>query len=116
MTEDRIYLIYIKECIDNVLELSVQGREALSLSKHGNAAILYYLQTMAESTQRLSNEIKVARPEIEWGKISGFRNRLVHSYLAVNMEIVWDVITNYLPPLKQAVEAMLQTLDDSTSE
>jgi uncharacterized protein with HEPN domain len=41
---------------------------------------------------------------------SGFRNRLAHGYLNVNVNIVWNVIENDLPPLKQAAEAMLQSL------
>jgi len=44
------------------------------------------LQTMAESTQRLSDAAKEAHPEVDWYKISGFRNVLVHGYLGVDLE------------------------------
>jgi uncharacterized protein with HEPN domain len=71
---------------------------------------------MAESTQRLSDTIKATHPEIDWIAINGFRNRLAHGYLNVNVNIVWNVIENDLPPLKQAAEAMLQTLDNATEE
>ncbi|MCC7446855.1 MAG: DUF86 domain-containing protein [Anaerolineae bacterium] len=115
MTDDKVHLIYIRECIVNIEDLTAQGRDAFMVAKHDQAAALYYLQTLAESTQRLSEPIKAAYPEIDWTAISGFRNRLAHGYLSVNMAIVWNVIENYLPPLKQAVDAMLQDLDNSTA-
>jgi len=69
---DRVYLTYILECIANIEELTMPGRTAFEASKHSRAAILYYLQTMAESTQRLSEELKAAHSEVDWIGISGF--------------------------------------------
>jgi uncharacterized protein with HEPN domain len=115
VSRDRVYLIYIGECIANVEELTAPGREAFMATRHEQAAVLYYLQTMAEATQQLSDELKTGHPEIDWEAIGGFRNRLVHGYLDVNMAIVWNVIENYLQPLKQAVETMLAGLDASES-
>ncbi|GBF52998.1 nucleotidyltransferase [Microcystis sp. 0824] len=44
-------------------------------------AIIRRLQTLAESTQRLSEELKANIPDVDWRNISGFRNILVHDYL-----------------------------------
>jgi uncharacterized protein with HEPN domain len=96
--------------------LTAGGREAFAAATYDRAAALYYLQTMAESTQRLSDAVKATRPEIDWTAISGFRNRLALGYLEVNLDIVWNVIENNLPALKQAVEAMLQSVDDANGE
>ena len=52
-------------------------------------------------------------PEIDWTAISGFRNRLVHGYLEVNRDIVWNVMVNDLPELKHAAVSMLQALDSA---
>jgi len=114
MKQDRLYVVHILEMIANIEELTVSGREAFMASKHDRAAVLHYLQTMAESTQRLSDAIKAAHPEVDWKAISGFRNRLVHGYLDINMDIVWRVITDHLPGLKCAVEAMQAELDRKT--
>lgn len=119
MKQDRVYVAHILEMIANIGELTGEGREAFMAAKHDRAAVLHYLQTMAESTQRLSDEIKAAYPEVDWKAISGFRNRLVHGYLNVNMAVVWSVIEDYLPGLQRAAEAMLENLserDDETSE
>ena len=116
MKQDRVYVVHILDMISNVEDLTVQGREAFMAAKHDRAAVLHYLQTMAKSTQRLSDEIKATHPEIDWDAISGFRNRLVHGYLDINMDVVWSVIADYLPDLKYAAEAMLEDLDRQNSD
>ena len=63
---------------------------------------------MAESTQRLSDQAKRSRPKIEWYRIAGFRNVLVHDYLGVDAERVWNIIQQELPALKKAVTDMLK--------
>lgn len=78
MKEDRAYLIYINESIANIRDLTALGRDTFMSAKHDQAAALYYLQTMAESTQRLSDTLKANHPEVNWAVIAGFRNRLVH--------------------------------------
>lgn len=75
-------------------------------------AVLRRLQTMAESTQRLSDELKQA-PQIDWRALSGFRNILVHDYLnGIDNERVWIAIERYLPDLKVAVESFESSTDE----
>ena len=71
-------------------------------------AVLRNLQVLAESTQRLSDEFKSQHPEIEWYKISGLRNILVHDYLGIDSETVWAAVTNDLPELKRIVQVALE--------
>ncbi|NDJ76831.1 MAG: DUF86 domain-containing protein [Chloroflexi bacterium] len=111
MKQDRVYVVHILEMIANIEELTAAGREAFWTAKHDQAAVERYLQTMAESTQRLSDGLKAAHPAIDWKAISGFRNRLVHGYLDVNLNIIWSVVVNYLPDLKRTAETMLEDLD-----
>jgi uncharacterized protein with HEPN domain len=109
MKDDMLYLIHISECIDRIERyVGEGGREGFMDSTLTQDAVLRNLQTMAESTQRLSDASQSAHPEIEWRKISGFRNVLVHDYLSVDLERVWLVIDKELPELKQAVTAMLE--------
>lgn len=71
-------------------------------------AVLRNLQTLAESTQHLNEDLKANHPEIDWRGISGFRNILVHQYLSVNPLRVWNVIEQHLPPLSETVAKMLE--------
>lgn len=72
-------------------------------------AALRNLQTLAESTQRLPEALKQARPHIPWADIAGFRNILVHNYLGVIDPVtVRGVIDNDIEPLAAAVRDMLE--------
>jgi uncharacterized protein with HEPN domain len=59
---------------------------------------------MCESIKKLPDEWKASEPSIPWERIVGFRNRLAHEYLSLNLEVVWDVVENYLPDLESAIE------------
>lgn len=113
MKLDEPYLIYVRDAIGHIEQLTPSSEEDLAKGAftHDLAAILYYLHTLSEATQRLSEEAKSGYPEIDWPGIAGFRNRLVHGYLNVNTAIVWNVVKNYLPPLKVVISKMLQELD-----
>ncbi|MEO7142306.1 MAG: DUF86 domain-containing protein [Bryobacteraceae bacterium] len=103
MKDDRKYLAYILECIDRIEVDSSGGREDYDTSHMVQDAILRNLQTMAESTKRLSAEFKARYPEIDWRGIGGFRNFLVHDYLGVDPNAVWRVAREDLPKLKRVV-------------
>ena len=69
-------------------------------------AVLRDLQVLAESTSRLSDRIKATEPEVPWPEITSFRNRLTRGYLAINLDIVWEVVRQDLPELDVAVLRM----------
>jgi uncharacterized protein with HEPN domain len=113
MKDDRLYLIHVSECIERVETYVAQGggKAGFLDSTLIQDAVVRNLQTLAESTQRLSSDLKERHPEIDWYKISGFRNVLVHDYLGIDIERVWIVIESDLPQLKSAIEAMRRELD-----
>ena len=70
-------------------------------------AIIRNLQMLSESTMRISDDMQAHHPDVEWFKIRGFRTMLVHDYLVVDLERVWNILENDLPKLKSAVEKMI---------
>lgn len=107
MKDDNLYLIHIDECIRRIERYTAVGREAFLTSTLIQDAVLRNLQTLGESARRISDELKLARPEAAWNGVSGFRNVLVHDYLELNMERVWEVIVKDLPAFKQVIVAVL---------
>jgi uncharacterized protein with HEPN domain len=89
MKDDTIYLRHILECIRRIEVNVVGGREQFMASHTLQDAVLRNLQTMTESTQRLSNTVKAAHPDVEWRRIIAFRNVLVHDYLGIDLERIW---------------------------
>ena len=108
MKDDRLYLIHIKECIERIESyIGNSGKSGFLKSTFMQDAIIRNLQVLAESTQHLSDESKDNREDIDWYKISGFRNILVHDYLGLDLDAVWNIAVNELPVLKKAVDEML---------
>lgn len=104
---DQIYILHILECIERIRNYSGMKREKLVNDQLIQDAVLRVMQTMAESSQRLSPDAKQSHPEINWQGISGFRNILVHDYLGgIDIELVWQVIETELPPLEAALRAL----------
>ena len=69
-------------------------------------AVVRNLQTIAESTKRLSVGLKGTEPEGPWRAIAGFRNVLVHDCFEIDLEAVWGVVEQDLPTLVGAVDRM----------
>jgi uncharacterized protein with HEPN domain len=105
--DDRPYLIQILERLDRIEKYTQGGREAFLASTLIQDAVLYNLQTLAESTNRLSATLRDAHPEVNWRGIAGFRNILVHGYLGVDVEQVWLIVERELAALRRHIEAMV---------
>ena len=106
MKDDELYLIHIEECISRIQSYTTGGEEAFTADTRTQDAVLRNLQTLCESTQRLSDVLKHKYPSVDWPGIAGFRNVLVHDYLGVNLKRVWEIVVNDLPKLKDGVRRM----------
>jgi uncharacterized protein with HEPN domain len=108
MKDETIYLRHILECIRRIEANVAGGREPFMASHTLQDAVLRNLQTMTESTQRLSDTLKAAHPNVEWRRIIAFRNVLVHDYLGIDLERVWEIIQRDVPTFKHVIAAMLE--------
>ena len=79
MRDNRLYLIHIKECIARIEQYVADGRDGFMDSTLIQDGVIRNLQTLAESTQRISDTIRLAHPEVDWRGIVGLRNILVHN-------------------------------------
>ena len=107
MKDDRIYLRHVLECLDAIVGYTSEGRSRFLADRKTQKATLRELQELAESTQRLSSELKGRHPDTPWTAIAGFRNVLVHDYLGISLSRVWEITQRDLPALRAAVVLML---------
>ncbi|HEY9905994.1 MAG TPA: HepT-like ribonuclease domain-containing protein [Thermosynechococcaceae cyanobacterium] len=104
---DRVYLEHILECTTLIRDYTRNSKTEFMTSSLVRDAVLRRLQTMAESTQCLSDDLKAQTPEVDWQALAGFRSVLVHDYLGgIDLERVWDAIEHYLPGLETTVREM----------
>ena len=100
---DQTYILHILESIERIDQYVNGDRNRFFNDTMLQDAVLRVLQVMAESSQRLSAEIKSSKEHIDWRGIAGFRNILVHDYLGgIDLELIWQVIEQELPALKKA--------------
>ena len=108
---DQLYLTHIDEAAKNIEDaVGNQGRSALDDALVRDAT-MYRLQTLTESSQRLSEAFKDEHADIPWRQLAGFRNQLAHGYLEVDLDIVWSIIEHDLPLLVENVRTALALHD-----
>ena len=110
---DGFYLAYILERINRIESYFAGGREAFLGSILVQDAVLRNLHILCESALRLSDSAKAACPNTNWQRLYGFRIRLVHRFLDINLDTVWGIITDHLPVLKSEILTLMP--EDRTS-
>jgi uncharacterized protein with HEPN domain len=94
----------ILESIDRV----PQYIEGLSFDAFANDqksidAVVRNLEIIGEAANRLPDEFKEKHPEVQWHKVVGLRNRIIHDYFGIDLKIIWQIIQTDLPPLRQTL-------------
>ncbi len=111
MKDDTIYLKLILECIQKIEEDIACGHKIFMSTHLYQDAVLRNLHILSESSQRISENLKENSPNIEWKSISAFRNVLVHDYLGIDMDRIWQVITDDIPVFKESISKILTQTD-----
>jgi uncharacterized protein with HEPN domain len=70
-------------------------------------AVVRNLEIIGEAVKHLPEEVRSRHPAIDWKKMAGLRDILIHAYFSIDLEIIWDIVTTKIPPLEQQVKAML---------
>lgn len=70
-------------------------------------AVIRNFEVIGEAANRLSELFKEKNNSIDWFKIRGFRNKLVHDYIEIDYEIVWEIKIKFLPPLLHDLKEVL---------
>jgi uncharacterized protein with HEPN domain len=71
-------------------------------------AVIRNLEIMGEAAKSLSPGLRGKYPDVPWKGMAGVRDRLIHHYFGVNLDIVWNIVEAELPALETQVEAILQ--------
>ena len=75
-------------------------------------AVVRNLEIIGEAAARLPEEFTHRHPEIEWIKIIGLRNRIVHEYFGVDLQIIWQILKNDLPVFKKSLKDIRSKMKD----
>lgn len=88
----------------------------LQANKMAQSAVIRELQVIGEAARRVSDAVRAEHAEIEWPLIIGLRNRLVHEYFAIRLDVVWDIVQEDIPSLMAQLERGIPPDSSSSSD
>ncbi len=105
----KVYLDDILEAIDKIRTYTA-GMSADSFAADNKTldAVLRNLEVIGEAVKRIPDEIRLQHQQVEWKKIAGLRDILIHQYFGIDAEIIWDVVHNKLPELERQIRDAVQ--------
>ena len=106
--EDRSLLEDMLESLHRI-EQFVQGLDYQAFLEDCKTqdAVVRNLEILGEATKLLNDSIKSRHPDIPWTHMARLRDRLIHHYFGINLDIVWDIIQTELPPLAKQIQEIL---------
>jgi len=114
MSKERILLDYLNDIVESITDIrdftTGQTRESFSTDKKTIKAVVRSLEVIGEAASKLPQHIRDRYPEISWQEIIGMRNRLIHEYFGVDLDIVWQTIEEDLEPLDKMVKKIISEL------
>lgn len=75
-------------------------------------AVVRNFEIIGEASNRIPDDFKTEHPEIEWRRIVGFRNRIIHEYFGIDYENLWRIKNENIPTLSEFMEQILEDIDD----
>lgn len=114
--DNSVYLEHILICIDKINTYS-EGIEYKDFLKNAmmQDAIIRLIGIIGEAATKVSPEVKSKYTQIEWTDIKGMRNRIIHDYFDVRLDVIWDSVRNELPKLKIQINSIMSEIKTQTS-
>ncbi len=101
MKNDSMFIHHILDEIDFVLRYTENTTFEMFLQNEILLrAVSRSIEIIGEASKNISDDYKQQHPDIEWKKLAGMRDKIIHHYFGVNWDIVWDIVTHKLSELK----------------
>jgi uncharacterized protein with HEPN domain len=113
MRDDRERLRDMLEAIGRIERYAVRGQEAFATDELLQTWVLHHLRIIGEAARALTLDFRQRHPTVPWSKIIGMRTILVHHYFDIDLPIVWSVVEDDLPSLKQELAEALERDEQS---
>ena len=108
MTErDRLFLGHVLDAIAAIESFTAEGRNYFMSDLKTQSAVVRQIEIIGEAVKNLSAELIASETAVPWRLIAGTRDRLIHGYFKVDLDAVWSMIEQDLPPLKQNTRRIL---------
>ena len=113
--EERESVDFLKDILESIekIEKFIKGFEFDDFSKDDKTiyAVIRALEIIGEATKNLPDSLKEEHPEVPWRKMTGTRDKVIHGYFGVDLEVIWRTITRNIPILKPLIKDILNEIE-----
>ena len=103
-------LSHIRDAIAKIDRYAQRGRQRFDTEEEIQNSVIYYLQIIGEAASAIPLDFRDSHPEIPWRPMISMRNRLIHNYAAIDLDIVWETATGNIPELAPRIKALMETI------
>lgn len=108
----RDYRVYLDDILDAVAKIrdytSGMNLEGLKNDDRTLDAVVRNLEVIGEAAKKIPDDVRRRYPVIEWKKIAGLRDILIHEYFGIDVNIIWDIVQTKIPPLDEQINKVLE--------
>lgn len=108
MKDDRAFLLHIRDAAAQIVEYAAGHAASFYADRRTQDAVIRNLEIIGEAAKNLSEATKARSPTIPWRLITGMRDKLIHNYFGVNLDLVWQTVEREIPRLQKAVNELLE--------
>jgi uncharacterized protein with HEPN domain len=114
MRDDLAYLMHIRDSLREVRSfIEGESYESFLQNRMMQNAVMRSFEVVGEAAWRVGPEFREAHPEAPWRSMSDFRNKLIHDYFGLDLEVIWKTATEDAPDLLGVIERLIE---DETDE
>jgi uncharacterized protein with HEPN domain len=107
----RDYKVYLDDILEAIAWIRIYTTgltyESFQDDRKTVDAVVRNLEIIGEAVKQIPERIRDQHPDIDWKKIAGLRDILIHNYFGIDLELIWDILQNKLDPLEERVNQML---------
>jgi len=112
--DDLVFVEHILDSINAIEDFSKGiSREEITSNRLKQSAIVREIEIIGEAVKNISQDLKDKHKEVEWVKIAGTRDKMIHHYFGVNPDIIWAIVKDDLPVLKNKIIKIKKDLEIS---
>lgn len=109
MKDNRVYLRHMLDAVTRIEDYTRGlGQEGFMKSPLVQAGVVRELEIIGEAAKRIDDGFRAKYPEIPWKRMTGARDKLIHQYFGVDLQVIWDTVESALPDLKTKIERILR--------
>lgn len=108
MTDTLDRLQHIHDAIIKIMKYTKRGRRRFDREEGIQNSIIYHLQIMGEAANAIPIDFRNRYPEIPWRSMINMRNKLIHKYDVIDLDIVWETATINIPVLAFKIQAIIE--------